>query len=546
MDRILNFLSNAPVRIKIASCFILLMGIFILLGFYIKKNTDLIHNEVVNLTDSSLPSLTAIANIYDGISDSRREQFQALSYADDTLKNNNLELAHANLESVDEVIKKYSSYISSEKEQIEFNDLKKYLSIYKSNIEVFHENFLVNNIDGAKKILNETNNDFKKIHSILKNLYAINKGYISNNKKDIIFSINKTVNGTIVCILVMISILFVFNILLSRQICRPLMLISKLAEAISNGNLSYEFDRHLIPNNEFGKLADVSLKMQNNLHMLINDITNVVHKLNLSVSDVSDISGVSLSGMKNQQDEVRLIATAMEEMRVTVAEVAINTEESSSSAYDANKETKEGTIEIKSTINHIGKVSVEIERAEELVTKLEKEAKSINTVVDVISSIAGQTNLLALNAAIEAARAGENGRGFSVVADEVRVLAGKTQQSTIEIIDMIENLQNSANLVRDVTNICGELIKSCVQQSHQTEFKIKLVEEKVNKIAEMSTQIATACSQQDSVTEELGRNIEKINQSASDVVNGALLTEKSCVELNDLTAILQNAVGKFN
>ncbi|WP_305810290.1 methyl-accepting chemotaxis protein [Photobacterium kishitanii] len=183
--------------------------------------------------------------------------------------------------------------------------------------------------------------------------------------------------------------------------------------------------------------------------------------------------------------------------------MANNTENSSLFANEINNNVKQSINDLSSTISQIEQASIEIHKAGEIVSLLEKESININMVVDVIRDIAGQTNLLALNAAIEAARAGEQGRGFAVVADEVRTLAGRTQDSTGEIISIIEKLQLSVNAAKAITYKSEELINGCVGNSHQTGENIKSIGLQVNGMSELSFHIATACSEQDSVTEAL-------------------------------------------
>ncbi len=265
-----------------------------------------------------------------------------------------------------------------------------------------------------------------------------------------------------------------------------------LSGEIASGNLTHYLKRDEIGNDELGMLADSCVKMQDNLRGLVEDIVAAVTQLSAAVEEVSAVSEQSSQGMKQQQDEITMVATAMDQMKATVADVASNTEVASISATSANDEAKLGSKDVQQNIESILKVSQEIENAGELVDQLEKESTNISIVVDVIRGIADQTNLLALNAAIEAARAGEQGRGFAVVADEVRTLAGRTQDSTSEIVSIIDKLQKSASEAKEATSGSCSMIQECVTQSHTTGETIHKIEQTVAQIADMSLQIASA------------------------------------------------------
>jgi len=233
----------------------------------------------------------------------------------------------------------------------------------------------------------------------------------------------------------------------------------------------------------------------------------------------------------------------MAQMKATVADVAGNTESASESASAANALARRGNQDVQGTLVAITRVAEEMEQAGTLVAELERESAQINLVVDVIRGIADQT--MALNAAIEAARAGEQGRGFAVVADEVRTLAGRTQASTGEIVAIIETLQARANRAKSVTGQSCEMIRQCVSQSERTSAGIRQIEEAVAQIADMAIQIASACGEQDAVSDELGRNVARINDSSNEVATGADHTAKACLELSQLAAGLRQSMGRF-
>ena len=223
----------------------------------------------------------------------------------------------------------------------------------------------------------------------------------------------------------------------------------------------------------------------------------------------------------------------------------IYTEDASELATSATNEAKESTRVVNETIIEIEKVANEIQNAGEMVAQLEQDTANISMVVDVISGIAEQTNLLALNAAIEAARAGDQGRGFAVVADEVRTLAGRTSQSTSEIISIIDKLQHRAKETGEATKNSCQLIQQCVGQSQIAGGSITQIESSVASIADMNIQIASACCEQNSVTDELSRSVESINQASTEVASGAKQTAQACSELSQLANGLQENISQF-
>jgi methyl-accepting chemotaxis protein len=285
--------------------------------------------------------------------------------------------------------------------------------------------------------------------------------------------------------------------------------------------------------------------MQDNLRGLIEEVAAAVTQLGAAIEEVSAVSEQSAQGIQSQQQEIAQVATAMAQMKATVADVAGNTEVGLRVGQLRQCPGSSRQSGCAGALDAITRVAEEMEQAGTLVAELERESAQINLVVDVIRGIADQTNLLALNAAIEAARAGEQGRGFAVVADEVRTLAGRTQASTGEIVAIIETLQARANQAKTVTGQSCEMIRQCVSQSEQTSTGIQQIEEAVAQIADMAIQIASACGEQDAVSDELGRNVARINDSSNEVATGADHTARACLELSQLAAGLRQTMGRF-
>jgi methyl-accepting chemotaxis protein len=200
---------------------------------------------------------------------------------------------------------------------------------------------------------------------------------------------------------------------------------------------------------------------------------------------------------------------------------------------------------IDKVINAIGDLAKEVEKAAGVIQQLEGESKNIGSVLDVIKSIAEQTNLLALNAAIEAARAGEQGRGFAVVADEVRTLAGRTQESTSEIEEMITRLQSGANNAVKVMEEGKDMTQVGVEQAASAGEALQTINEAVTKISDMNTQIASAAEEQSAVTEEINRSIVNINQVAEQSATGAGHVASASDDLARLAEQLKGLVENF-
>ena len=261
--------------------------------------------------------------------------------------------------------------------------------------------------------------------------------------------------------------------------------------------------------------------------------------------ELSAITSQGSSGIVRQQSEIQQVATAMEEMSATVNEVAKNAVNAATAAQEADDQSKHGFTVVNDTVETIHSLADEVKRTAEVVEKLKEDCLKIGTVLDVIRDIAEQTNLLALNAAIEAARAGEHGRGFAVVADEVRTLASRTQQSTQEINGMIERLQAGANQAVIAMEKGREKANDSVEQSVKAGEALEAITTVVDRIKSMTMQIASAAEQQSTTTEEVNRSIVSISDVAEDAALGAQKTANSSDDLAKLAVELQEQVSQF-
>ena len=381
-------------------------------------------------------------------------------------------------------------------------------------------------------------------------LIQINHGYASESRSDIVDSYQSANLSVTIALVLGLILVVVLSVVLTRQIRDPLIMLARQAQRIANGDLGQGELQQWIRDSRFsrdelGQLGSAINRMQGSLSDLVSEIAGSVSQLSSAVEEVSAISSQSASGMAIQENEVSQVATAMNEMQSTINEVARNTTDAMSAAKDASRTSAAGSEVVRSSIASIEEVSVKIEQAGTVVQQLEADSANISVVLDVIRDIAGQTNLLALNAAIEAARAGEQGRGFAVVADEVRSLAQRTQDSTAEISKMIELLQSRAAEAGNAMQLSRHQMQESVGLARDAGTSIETINGAVVRITDMNTLIATATEEQNAVTEELNRSIVNIHNAADENAQGAHQIAQACVELSKLANTLHHMTQRF-
>ncbi|BBP74658.1 methyl-accepting chemotaxis protein [Pseudomonas sp. Ost2] len=332
-------------------------------------------------------------------------------------------------------------------------------------------------------------------------------------------------------------------VVITRQITRPIRETLGVVERIASGDLTQNLV--VTRRDELGVLQQGIQRMGSTLRDLISGIRDGVTQIASAAEELSAVTEQTSAGVNSQKIETDQVATAMHEMTATVQEVARNAEEASLAAAAADGEAREGDRVVGEAIAQIERLATEVVRSTEAMTVLQQESDKIGSVMDVIKAVAEQTNLLALNAAIEAARAGEAGRGFAVVADEVRGLAQRTQKSTEEIEGLVAALQNGTQQVATVMNNSRSLTDSSVELTRKAGTSLENITRTVSNIQSMNQQIAAAAEQQSAVAEEISRSIINVRDVSEQTAAASDETAASSVELARLGNQLQMMVSHF-
>ncbi|MBI6794765.1 methyl-accepting chemotaxis protein [Pseudomonas syringae] len=348
---------------------------------------------------------------------------------------------------------------------------------------------------------------------------------------------------TVVIIIVSLIITIFLAILLTRSIVTPLKSLLSVNERIASGDL--RGDIPVTGNDEFSELQRSTLAMQKNLRQTIGLIGNSSQQLASAAEEMNSITVQSSTGLGRQNQEIEQAATAVNEMTAAVDEVARNAAAASDAAKESNASTVRGAARVASTVTAIEKLSATVLATSADVQRLAGQSNDISKVLAVIRTIAEQTNLLALNAAIEAARAGEQGRGFAVVADEVRALAHRTQQSTQEIEQMIGAvLEGSEQATRSMQESCTGA-QDTLGVAHEAGVALDEIARRIEEINDMNTLIATASEEQAQVARSIDHNLISIRDLSVQSTEGANQTSLASGELSRLAIEMNGVVTRF-
>lgn len=358
-------------------------------------------------------------------------------------------------------------------------------------------------------------------------------------------SVSEQITFTAIASLILYIVIASISTWVVTRLLKPLQELSgALAQlAQGEGDLTQRIDIRRM--DEIGELAEKVNLFLSQMQGMLKGIVEHSHQLSTQAQNANDLSTQASLRVEHQQNDVNQIATAIHEMSATAAEVASHAELTASASQASASACDDGQAVIKKNRDSITSLANQVDSAAKVIRELESNAQSINQILSTIQGIAEQTNLLALNAAIEAARAGEQGRGFAVVADEVRVLSQRTHGSTEEIRTMIETLQSNTQHAVENMEASTKLADNSVEYAEQAHDSLVRITQAITEINDMALQIASAAEEQRAVSEDISRNTQGIKDASDDLASQTQQSSQSTSDMHRSTEAMRHEISRF-
>lgn len=470
---------------------------------------------------------------------------QPMSNSHDHPVNQHLEEVNGSLKRVDTDWKAYlSTYLTPEEKQLADKASQQLSTLLNQGVNPTLTALQRQDYANANRtLLTSLQPAASALDGTLERMLALQVGIAEQEYQKAEQSYHHTLMIDIATTLVALAVLTLLSWSIIHGISAAVTKLEQASTRLADGDLSAR--THDRSSDELGRISNAFDRMAERFQQTINQVAGSSSQLAAAAEETSAISVQTGTGVRQQQHEIEQVATAMHEMTTTVQDVARNASSAAESSRQAEQEAQQGRQLATRTIDAIQSLAEEVERAAQVIQRLEQESDSISSVLTVIQGIAEQTNLLALNAAIEAARAGEQGRGFAVVADEVRALASRTQQSTSEIQNMITRLQDGTGEAVSVMQVSREKARQGVDAVGLAGDRLLAITDAVTHISDINAQIASAAEEQSSVAEEINRNITNVSDIGRQTSTASEQSAVTSQELARLAADLQELISHF-
>jgi methyl-accepting chemotaxis protein len=549
----MSYLTNLPIKFRLTILVGVLLAVTLFIGLLGINGMRNANNAIDGLYHEDMAHMHALAQIMELAEDSRSQILLSLQHDPESpfaaMHNHPLSL---HIDSIDENIKSIDEYWAEYTSMALVGEQKRLATVFENELNRFEKD----GVEAIEELLHEgryheanllvlnlINPVMAEIQETVEKLIGIQEHEAATSFEETDAAYHAMITWVIAGLAAGALISLALAYITITSIGQGVSKIEQAARRLADGDLGARVDYR--SKDELGQITIAFNKMAEKFHDAINEVKDSITQLAAAAEETSTVTSETTAGINQQLSETSQVATAMNEMSATVQEVARNAVEAASAAQEADTTFHQGKQVIDKVIHAIGELSGEVDEAARVIQQLEVESKNIGSVLDVIKSIAEQTNLLALNAAIEAARAGEQGRGFAVVADEVRTLAGRTQESTTEIEDMIGKLQAGTNNAVKVMASGKEMTQVGVEQAAAAGDALNVINAAVERISGMNTQIASASEEQSSVAEEINRSIVSINEVAEHSATGAQHTAQASDDLARLAEQLKGLVERF-
>ncbi|CRM89514.1 Methyl-accepting chemotaxis protein 1 [Pseudomonas sp. 22 E 5] len=540
----MNF-KNLGISTKATLCFGSITAILIFLGVFAYVQLSHLRAAGQQLAENALPSTQTIDDIQISLLNARLESIRMLANSTNVAGKS---AAEAKVQHSVQILEERSDYyrknlIAGEKDREQFEAADQAMKIYIAGLAQLskldlseHEQALI----FANSTQADNASSFQEKLNVIRQFNA-EQAKALEVEADVVY--NESVNVLVTIVVVSLLLTIVLAIALTRSIVKPVGDSLRLAEEIASGDLTRRLE--ITGTDEVSRLMVALNLMSKNLQDTVLEISEASIQLSSAAVEMTSITEAADRHLQQQNSEIEQAATAVTEMTSAVEEVARNATSTSQAAQESSEAAKLGNLRVSETLSAVETLTELVESSASQVTELAGQAEDISQVVGVIRSIAEQTNLLALNAAIEAARAGEQGRGFAVVADEVRALAHRTQISTLEIEKMITAIQSGSSTTVESIRRSTEEVYNTKRTAEGAGQSLRQITDSVLQINERNLQIAVASEQQAHVARDVDRSLLSIRSLAIQSSEGANQTIKASNELSRLAVNLNHLVQKF-
>jgi methyl-accepting chemotaxis protein len=525
--------------------FVLIGTLMLILGVFALTQMSKIRGATEVLAENAMPSIKSLDRFTEVSIRLRVLSYRLLVNREPDIQQKTLDLFGVRNKQISDAQAVYERLISSPQERALYDQYVQLLNDYRGLESQMKSLTIAGKLGELQDLINNQllkNSD--EMNAVLGKLVDYNTDQLIKVKEEAAAEYASAFNMVVGLLVVATVLTILFAMLLTNSITRPIAAALSAAEHIAEGNLTRPIT--VDGKDEAGRLLAAMHTMQNKLRDTLHRISGSATQLASAAEELNAVTDESARGLSRQNDEIEQAATAVNEMTSAVEEVARNATSTSEASKAATESAGDGRDLVMETVGAIERMSNDVQSTAELIGNLAEESRDIGKVLDVIRGLADQTNLLALNAAIEAARAGEAGRGFAVVADEVRALAHRTQQSTSEIERMIGSIQGGTEHAVNSMRNSTERAESTLNIAKGAGLALDTINSAVEEINERNLVIASAAEEQAQVAREVDRNLVNIRDLSAQSTDGANQTSAASTELSRLAVDLNTLVARFS